>query len=300
MTDVWLGVVGDPIAEPVDAFVPRIGGAPAWVHGAPQPPTCSGCRKAMALLTQFHAPLKVFDRVIYVFVCATCQEPNRVAVLRSQVYNPDYDAQPKEAAAPQAALFAEEDDWGDDEAPAPAPAAPAAVPQPAQPQYATVDVLGPQRVTGGAFPCFQLELMIEPKARKVAEAAKEVVERALNPDDADESAPSDGDEPGPMDDFVERLARCPAQALRWHVGGVPLLAVEGNMATIPPCDACGAARQFEAQVVSPAIFFLRGETPEDKQPLHFSTVTIFTCEASCEAPQGQWLVAEAAFVQREV
>ena len=176
------------VAPLSDPYTSRIGGRPVWLREPPRSssstrgggrkatskgesstPTdgvaaqseeedlstleaCPQCRRHMTLLIQMHAPLDVFDRILYVFACEHCAIANEstrlrrgatqpphgggcvavaasastttpppVVVYRCQVFNPEYvpagasDAPPV-SSAPLPAVFQETDDWGDGEA----------------------------------------------------------------------------------------------------------------------------------------------------------------------------------------
>lgn len=138
-------------ADDDDPYTSKIGGQPAWLRPVSAIPDeslpknqqlnrcarCPKCRSAanLKLLSQIHAPLSVYDRVLYLFMCVACGTPQDsvVFVFRSQLYNPSYDekAHVSIASIPFAskeALFAvdEDDGWGDEEGttalmPTPAP-----------------------------------------------------------------------------------------------------------------------------------------------------------------------------------
>ncbi|ORC93764.1 pre-rRNA-processing protein TSR4 [Trypanosoma theileri] len=84
---------------------------------------CPKCKsnRAVSLLTQIYAPLEVYDRIIYVFLCATCskEQSSFCFVLRSQNFNPSYVTVPSTVddaeEVKEGALFEENGDWGDDE-----------------------------------------------------------------------------------------------------------------------------------------------------------------------------------------
>uniref|UniRef100_A0A7S1PP88 Programmed cell death protein 2 C-terminal domain-containing protein n=1 Tax=Neobodo designis TaxID=312471 RepID=A0A7S1PP88_NEODS len=308
--EVWLGVPDGKLdATPIDAYTARLGGKPTWLRrGSPKSVDCTTCGAGMALLAQLHAPLATFDRILYVFVCRACCGSGKpaVRVLRSQVYNVDYDEEwhAKVAAAqPKTKMFEEADDWGDDEdeAPAPAaaePAAPAEVPprydwSPETHEDTTVGQKGAP--LGG----FYMDSIPEPRESKQAQQQKglagddESVLRQLEQKNADvverggsggavEEDDDEDEDPTP-DEFVERISRAPRQCLRWQPGGIPLIARrDAFTGPVDPCP-CGRPRTFECQVMSPAIYFLSGDKAEADQPLHFSTILVFTCSAHCYA-----------------
>eukprot|EP01062_Namystynia_karyoxenos_P033784 TRINITY_DN24813_c0_g1_i1.p1 TRINITY_DN24813_c0_g1~~TRINITY_DN24813_c0_g1_i1.p1 ORF type:complete len:468 (+),score=104.39 TRINITY_DN24813_c0_g1_i1:83-1405(+) len=101
--------------------------------------------------------------------------------------------------------------------------------------------------------------------------------------------------------FQRRIAREPAQVLRWSFAGEPL-SIDGRPdPTPPPCPACGAGRVPEAQVLATALEYLRPESCADSSDesdvehaapgaallrqlrgLSFGTATLYTCGAACD------------------
>ncbi|CUG91302.1 programmed cell death protein 2, putative [Bodo saltans] len=99
--------------------------------------------------------------------------------------------------------------------------------------------------------------------------------------------------------YMEKIRRYPSQCIRWSHSGTPLFCRADDLPPqpIPPCDGCGAARVFECELVSPAIFFLTKGLPEDQHTLHFGTVLCYTCSADCDDHP---YVKEYCFTQREI
>lgn len=101
--------------------------------------TCTLCNSAdrVQLICQLHAPLEVFDRVLYILYCQACSTPEKAAcfAVRSQSAVQYYIDQEREqydaalsknkkiaegaratpAASEKEATFQEDDDWGDDD-----------------------------------------------------------------------------------------------------------------------------------------------------------------------------------------
>lgn len=380
-----------------DAYMSKIGGSPAWLRPVIATPDagakgsaalgncarCPKCRSAanLRLLAQLHAPLEVFDRVHYVFMCAACSSPTESVVcsFRSQLYNPSYDTERTAASSSSAAaatadsaakdesLFAVDDDdgWGDDDdgdaAPSPTPAAATAAassaeasarvapPPPVYPSASAADnAQYAAAVSRAPLPPLALDTFPEPEGEKEKKgAAKSVAEQlaeveALHPGITEvsgeavevDSLPHGGggkgkggggnvvfvDDDGPTEtpdeqasaEFFARLARCPKQCVRWSPNGAPLLSSASRRpppaSAIPGCSNCGAARVFEFQVLSPAIYFFEKEKERTakkggdggkklsakaaklqtiaavegaaSEP-HFATISVFTCSAHC-------------------
>ncbi|KAK2076202.1 hypothetical protein QBZ16_001134 [Prototheca wickerhamii] len=87
--------------------------------------------------------------------------------------------------------------------------------------------------------------------------------------------------------FAKALARCPDQCLR--LGFKAQLEWPGNTPPVPPpCEACGAVRVYEMQLMSPVLAALdemqewglgRGRAPPASWA--WLTVAVFTCGAGC-------------------
>ena len=62
-----------------------------------------------------------------------------------------------------------------------------------------------------------------------------------------------------LDKFQDRVGRCPSQGLRYAWGGAPLwsTAIMPEAARRPPPCVCGAARQFELQLMPSLLFALK-------------------------------------------
>jgi hypothetical protein len=200
-------------------------------------------------------------------------------------------------------MFAEADDWGDDEEDeAPAPAEPASSgPVEVAPRYSFTPALAEEATAsqkGAPLAGYYIASVQEPREpkpqaasaaagavddeavlRQLEKGNADVVERsgaALAEEDAEEE-----EDPTP-DEFVERISRAPRQCLRWQPEGFPIVARrEAFTGPVDSCGLCGRPRVFECQVMSPAIYFLCGDKPEAEQPLHFSTILVFTCSAHC-------------------
>lgn len=100
--------------------------------------------------------------------------------------------------------------------------------------------------------------------------------------------------------YVERLERVPSQCVRWCPNSDPLR-TSLRPITVPPCEVCGAARRFEFQITSPAVYFLTrhlGET--QNKTLHFSNVLVYTCSANCYGGKENTYTAEFVAVEDEI
>jgi pre-rRNA-processing protein TSR4 len=316
-SEVWLGTVSTAapplkFSELQDPYISRIGGVASWLLAPVPRAACVECDTDLTLVSQLHAPLSVFDRVIYVFFCVKCSGNGggvikQLTVLRAQVYNADYDTA-VDAAATAAPLFTETDDWGSgsDEEPT---AAVEGTPLPAADRFPAREVCeGVVAEDVMAFRSFHVDIAREPRAahKEVPVATAEelaLVEMSPACDAGGGVGDDDGtareEEDAVQADYMQRLERWPTQVIRWQPGGEPLLARLTPMPPrkISPCELCGGPRVFEFQLVSPLVFFLTRGIAEKHHALHFSTVFVYTCASHCMSDLPY--ASEYGFVQHE-
>ncbi|GBG28088.1 Programmed cell death protein 2 [Hondaea fermentalgiana] len=98
--------------------------------------------------------------------------------------------------------------------------------------------------------------------------------------------------------FQERVGRDPTQCIRYcrwpapQTRKAPLwLSARDQCADVPACEACGAPRRFEFQILPQSLHFLRD------LDMDFGTICIYTCTRSCALASPASLCAEFAFVQ---
>jgi pre-rRNA-processing protein TSR4 len=94
--------------------------------------------------------------------------------------------------------------------------------------------------------------------------------------------------------FADRLAHNPEQVLRYEFGGAPLLCsaadaigrrlLPDKRLAMPPCESCGAARVFEAQLTPHAIAELE-DGDEGVEGMEWGTVILGVCGRDC-VPRG--------------
>ena len=121
-----------------------------------------------------------------------------------------------------------------------------------------------------------------------------------------EETETEEDEDEGFDAFQRRVSVWPEQALRFCRSGGPTerplwLSGKRRAPPPPPCGRCGAARRFEFQVMPQLLCSLEAE--EDLETLaaeaaaeakgggspdalDWGTVAVYTCSASCAAPEG--------------
>ena len=89
--------------------------------------------------------------------------------------------------------------------------------------------------------------------------------------------------------FSARMARAPEQCIRYRFDAEarPLWPSREKRAPrqIPPCPRCGAARQFEFQVLPQALHFMGVDSSQAEAP-DWSTIAVYTCSASCAPRAG--------------
>jgi len=159
---------------------------------------------------------------------------------------------------------------------------------------------------GRAFAPICLDVFPEPEGpTRADEAELQSLRQQVKSLTVDGDAGGEEYETGPIDKafakFTKRMARHPKQCLRWSLGGTPLAIQAQKLPPLsslpgagspPPCEVCGANRQFELQVLPTAIYYLEsywrrwGETPGASAPpdaaLGFGVVSVYTCSEHCD------------------
>ncbi|XWS65178.1 hypothetical protein CRYUN_Cryun05aG0069700 [Craigia yunnanensis] len=97
--------------------------------------------------------------------------------------------------------------------------------------------------------------------------------------------------------FQERIAKPPEQVLRYCRSATskplwPMLGGRPSKADIPRCSYCGGDLYFEFQILPQLLYYFG--VKNDADSLDWATITVYTCEASCE---GVGYKAEFAWVQ---
>lgn len=118
------------------------------------------------------------------------------------------------------------------------------------------------------------------------------------------STASEGEDGEDVEDgfygFQRRVGANPEQVLRYchKANSAPLwLSAAGRPKSIPPCSRCGAARWFEFQVLPQLLLSLeQNEDPTVTDSLDWGTVAVYSCSASCAAPNGSASVYAEEFV----
>mmetsp|Transcript_4013 Transcript_4013/g.10141 ORF Transcript_4013/g.10141 Transcript_4013/m.10141 type:complete len:420 (+) Transcript_4013:306-1565(+) len=106
--------------------------------------------------------------------------------------------------------------------------------------------------------------------------------------------------------FLKRLARAPSQCARYSYAGCAMWPA-ASQPKPPPCALCGAARQFEVQLMPPLVHYLEeaaawtqdDDTYDTGQMVHpptswaWATVAVYTCSGNCEtvdgSPAEEWI-----------
>lgn len=102
--------------------------------------------------------------------------------------------------------------------------------------------------------------------------------------------------------FKKRVDAYPEQCFRYSYGGKPLLA-SGDAGDPGTCKLCGAARQYEMQLMPPLLYFLQEAVSErEKHALdnwNWMTLIVYTCSQNCSNDNSSddgWIVSEEAVV----
>ena len=245
------------------------GGQPSWLGGQPSARAlqCEACGRACVFLLEIYAPLDepeaAFHRALYVFWCARCEV--RAKVLRRQL--------PRR------------NDYYDFESP-------------------TTDDLRPLKsstVTPTVSPTrFEVVVEAEPPETIIDDVVQAVAPPEDSTQDASVTQEALNDAAGaapPPDEttlrFLARVAREPAQVLRYKRRGRPLYVSRRLRTTrVAPCERCGAPRSFEFQIMPQFLYFLNVE--KNLRDLNFGTILVFTCDNSCDSPD---FATELAIIQ---
>jgi hypothetical protein len=120
-----------------------------------------------------------------------------------------------------------------------------------------------------------------------AAAAASIAETSATGQD-DDYLPEDYEATDPFLKFLQRLDRAPGQLCRY--GGKPLWPSSERPTSVPPCSLCGAAREFELQILPTLLTFLM---PREARVPDFGSVFIYTCHCTGAPDRG---IDEYAFV----
>ncbi|XP_037076921.1 programmed cell death protein 2-like [Pollicipes pollicipes] len=128
----------------------------------------------------------------------------------------------------------------------------------------------------------------EEKMADYATLVKDKIESLPDADvgELDKMASSGGDDPV-FTRFRKRVAREPEQVVRYWRGGAPLWVSSRRVpaaADVPACR-CGAARQFEFQVLPQLLNHL--DLDETGDSVDWGTLAVYTCSDSCQPPAGE-------------
>lgn len=81
--------------------------------------------------------------------------------------------------------------------------------------------------------------------------------------------------------FKKQISTYPEQIIRYERGGKPLLiAKEPTPESIPPCEHCGSARQFEFQIMPQTLVVLK------EADVDWGVLLVYTCKNSCTNSSG--------------
>jgi hypothetical protein len=261
---------------------------------------CGTCATRMFLLAQCYCPLADgHNRMMYVFCCnrSACCALNAGAGVGAKKKNwrcvtVQCDSEDAEA---------EDDEEDHDDAAGPQsrtrePFTPFAFPPvatyvDAEPmREAIVQTEQEKRIEAGIQDVGEEDLDSADEAKKVAAEARVELEGLEREVDLKNKVSDES-----FEAFRHRVARCPAQVLRYQPNGAPVYmnAEKCGAVAAPPCERCGGARSMELQVMPTSLYFLHVDrhvpaaSPAADAPkkaddgVDFGTVTVLTCAAQC-------------------
>lgn len=94
-----------------------------------------------------------------------------------------------------------------------------------------------------------------------------------------------------LEAFQDKLQLLPNQCLRYAYSGSPLWPIPQEKLAVAPCEACGAPREFELQVLPSVLYLSNGAFGN----MDWSSVLIYSCSQSCDKG-----CLEQAFVLRPI
>lgn len=331
---VWLGTpVKLSHEELSSSYTSRIGGKAVLFRESEDYTMfcCPNCKEMnkVSLLAQIYAPLGVYDRVLYVLICAACsnEQSSFCFSLRSQnfnqIYVPSLQSTNCGGSTEKDAFFWEDTDWGDGMNEENTENKDADIYQHknknnivnASSEVAVHEVyaseksyplvcsnLGPP-IKGVCYPCFGLDIFEEPsKSKNKYVAHMEQLHEArqrYGDDVVDITIVAEDNEPEHekrLRKYIERIGRVPSQCVRWGPSKKPLRSSIAPI-TVPHCPICGHERRYEFQLTSPIIYFLTKNRGEKSHFLHFCNIIVFTCSINCNTKA---YASEYCFVEEEI
>ena len=270
---VILGVPDDPVYEPAEEGVTKIGGSPHWLCGEPaglDKARCEKCGAVLALILSADCPLDGdFDRIIYLYVCPRCGRD-------AKAWRQKRPVGPSSRATADACPIFTADDF---QKPARANAADllaqlAALGEPEKPKKGQKE---PEKVLEkGVFPAYYIDTFDEPEAsldpsvHYTISTSVDSVGSGMGEEDRADVAVDPV-----LVEYNEKMSRCPSQVIRYCREGTPLLQ-EPMKLRVPKCPSCGAERVFEVELLPTVIYQLAPESEMD-----FGPILVFTCGNDC-------------------
>jgi hypothetical protein len=276
-----------PLEHDMFPSMTKIGGSPVFtfpdlmpaemVSDIKQRKTCKSCGSQMFLLAQAFAPLtSSHNRMVYTFGCNSDQcslrPDSSFTSFAVQFDKPDLESM----------------NAADDETDAPVPVE--ATPKELLPPF----TLPPLAVDVVDEPSKEVIVPTDVEAELI-KAAELNGKSEVGDDDIAEMAHTLDLKDKPVDvnfdKFRRRIARCPAQVMRYHRNGLSLFMNPDKTIylTVPPCDRCGMERANELQLLPTLLYYCRPEkyVTEEKQKqkddgIDFATVTLFSCKGGCQ------------------
>ncbi|XP_061358436.1 uncharacterized protein LOC133302643 [Gastrolobium bilobum] len=343
MGGVLLGMPGpwaEDYHEASDPYTTKIGGLPDW----PLPINaellrCAACASRLCLVAQVHAPTSQ-QRILFILGCVAPKCRTSWRVLRVQKIGDVDNSQQKqvsETASSGEVRNSDDDDEGDmdfeelgralfeagtlasktkskkrrrrrrDKLPA------ACSPYPRVTTVVDNDM--------PVAPCFYIYTQEEQSSGPLSSVCLKYSSLSIKKDEIDVEDHSQAEETWEKEHyeydkaltadrtylkFKKRLDAYPEQCFRYSYGGKPILAAAGEI-NPGSCRLCGKPRQFEMQLMSPLIYFLREALDDDQRQMlenwDWMTLIVYTCSESCNEEMEQaksnsngWIVVEEAIV----
>lgn len=243
---------------------------------------CANCSENYRLIVQIYCPVddKPHDRVLYIFACLSEACKSQQWLVLRCMSQPVKLCPVKQQSETKESWLDDQDDWGDEDN---QPAGSSAQPSSANDNHAK-----PHAITDAK--CFRpLYLTCDDETNLVQKVMMQEIKPTAAGEDAIEA---DGETyeksliPGTDEithKFSKRLLDCPYQCVRYSWTGSPILNRSDVNISATFCEACGAERVFELQLMPALVNFLRDD--RGKCDIDIGTVLIYTCGANCDSQQ---------------
>jgi hypothetical protein len=260
--------------------------SPTCAHAAPECATCA--TPARFVLQAYNSIDDAWHLQLHLYACPRCTAWFVTRCVAKIDSSPSTDTNEVTSPARKAAFgFDFDDDWGSSSS---ASATPQTTPVKAKPAVAApaVEPVTPVKVvvdTPASFEIQYIEVDYEPEEEECGDDDADAAAQAALLESSsttgggasqdEDYLPEDYEATDPFHKFLQRLERAPGQLCRY--GGKPLWPSSERPAAIPPCSVCGAAREFELQILPTLLTFLM---PREARVPDFGSVFVFTCHCT--------------------